>query len=267
MLEINTAEKKRIKDTIRERVWKLLEEKNVAKFPRPVYGRIPNFIGAEEAAEKLSRLDIWKNADIIKVNPDSPQRPVRQLALEEGKKLIMATPRMREGFVLLDPMRIPGSLYRRAATIRGAMSLGIRLTLKQLARYNVDLVVTGSVAVDTRGHRLGKGEGYAELEYGLLIELGVINHSVPVVTTVHELQIVEKIPRDPYDLVLDYIVTPRRVIRINGDEEKPQGIYWKLLSCSKLDEIPLLKELAALKNVRISCKNKETGLENENPRG
>jgi 5-formyltetrahydrofolate cyclo-ligase len=42
-----------LKRELRERVWRLLEERGVARFPRPVYGRIPNFVGAETAARRI----------------------------------------------------------------------------------------------------------------------------------------------------------------------------------------------------------------------
>lgn len=63
---------------IRKRIWDLLEERDVDRFPRPVHGRIPNFIGAGKAAERLSKLKKRRNASIIKANPDSPQRWVRE---------------------------------------------------------------------------------------------------------------------------------------------------------------------------------------------
>jgi len=62
------------KQEIRQKIWDLLEEKDIARFPRPVYGRIPNFVGAETAAKKLGELKEWKNASVIKANPDSPQK-------------------------------------------------------------------------------------------------------------------------------------------------------------------------------------------------
>lgn len=38
---------------IRQRVWDLLESKNLAQLPRPVHHRIPNFVGAGAAAAKV----------------------------------------------------------------------------------------------------------------------------------------------------------------------------------------------------------------------
>lgn len=83
------------------------------------------------------------------------------------------------------------------------------------------MVVAGSVAVSRQGHRCGKGEGYSDLEYALLRELG--HPPVPVVTTVHPLQIVESLPEDPHDLPLHFIVTPEEVIRVDLLPRGPKG--------------------------------------------
>ena len=61
------------KQEIRERVWQALEKARVHRFPG-TRGRIPNFVGAERAADRLSELDMWKRAKVLKCNPDSPQR-------------------------------------------------------------------------------------------------------------------------------------------------------------------------------------------------
>src|SRR5262249_60778510 len=92
------------KQDIRERVWSALEKARVGRFPG-TRGRIPNFTGAERAADQLSALDVWKKANVLKCNPDSPQRPIRLRALNEGKTVYMPVPRLRElkCFIELDP--------------------------------------------------------------------------------------------------------------------------------------------------------------------
>jgi len=40
---------------IRKRIWDLLEERDIARSPRPVHHRIPNFDGADAAAARLAR--------------------------------------------------------------------------------------------------------------------------------------------------------------------------------------------------------------------
>jgi len=245
----------REKQRIREHIWRLLEERGVAAFPRPVYGRIPNFKGAEEAAARLTETPEWRRARIVKANPDAPQKWVRLAALRGGKILVMATPRLREGFLLLDPRFIPGNLYGRAATIRGAFQLGKKLSIDELRSMGgIDLVVTGSVAVDKRGHRVGKGEGYAEIEYGIMRELGLVGEDTPIATTIHDLQLVEHIPRELYDLAVDIAATPRRLLRFVG-VEKPPGIIWSMLPCKKFKEIPVLQELARIRGVDEPCRD------------
>ncbi|MCE4627664.1 MAG: 5-formyltetrahydrofolate cyclo-ligase, partial [Desulfurococcales archaeon] len=166
-----------VRARIRETIWRLLEEKGEARPPLPVRGRIPNFRGAEEAARRLASTEEWERARVVKVNPDSPQRPVRYLALSQGKMVVMPTPRIRRGFILLDPGTIPRRLLRRASTIRGAFSLGRLLPgLDDIERLmpRIDLIVEGSVAVDRECNRLGKGEGYGDLEYALLLLVGKV---------------------------------------------------------------------------------------------
>ncbi len=115
----------------------------------------------------------------------------------------------------------------------------------------IDLVIIGSVAVNpNNGRRLGKSHGYAEIEWGIASTLGKVSEDTPVITTVHELQLVsDEIPREPFDLPVDVIVTPpSRVIRVNRVDPKPRGIYWEFVTNEMLSEIPVLNELKARLN-------------------
>jgi len=125
-MTLNVKEQKQL---IRERIWRLLEEKKVALFPRPVYGRIPNFAGAEIAAQRLLSLKVWEKGEVVKSNPDSPQVHVREQALREGKTVVMATPRLLNGFLVLKPGLIEPYRIREAATIKGAFKYGRRVPL------------------------------------------------------------------------------------------------------------------------------------------
>ncbi|MCX8187531.1 MAG: 5-formyltetrahydrofolate cyclo-ligase [Nitrososphaeria archaeon] len=229
------------KEDIRRRIWRLLEERGVARFPKPIYGRIPNFVGAEEAAAKIVGLEEYRDARVVKVSPDSPQRYIRYRCLLDGKILVMPTPRLREGFLVLDPKKIPNKRYAEASTIRGAFTYGEKTPPERLPA--IDLIVTGSVAVTENGLRLGKGGGYSELEYAILSEIGKFREHVVIATNVHDLQIVESLPHEPHDLIVDVIATPTRLIRVRGEKQRPYGIIWELLSPEKLDEIPILRYL------------------------
>ncbi|GBC71659.1 hypothetical protein HRbin02_01444 [Candidatus Calditenuaceae archaeon HR02] len=227
------------KHRIREQVWALLVREKVARPPFPIRGRIPNFVGAEKAAENLLQLGPFRSARTVKVSPDSPQRPVRELCLRLGKKLVMPTPRLREGFLLLEPSKISEHNYRHASTIRGGYTFGEKVEPESLDI--IDFIVVGSVAVSRGGARVGKGEGYSEIEYALLRMLGRVSEDTPVTTTVHPLQIVGEIPVEEFDVPVDYIVTELGVVVTNTMFSRPRGIIWRLLSNEKMGEIPLLR--------------------------
>ena len=231
----------KIKNAIREKIWELLEEKDIAAFPRPVKGRIPNFKGAERAANLLCNSSEYKRASVDKVNPDSPQRIVRLNCLKDGKILIMPTPRIREGFLVLYPDKIPRRDLSKAATIAGAFKFGEKIHPSKLP--DIDLIVIGSVAVTREGDRIGKGEGYAEIEYAILRAFGKVSEDTPIQTTVHRFQIVDYIPREPFDVTVDTIFTPEERMDTTGDRNRPKGIIWSLISRDKVEEIPILREL------------------------
>ncbi|MGQ9478994.1 MAG: 5-formyltetrahydrofolate cyclo-ligase [Thermoproteota archaeon] len=229
------------KQEIREETWRKMEKLRVALFPG-AFGKIPNFIGAEKAALRLTQLDEWKRATVVKVNPDSPQTYVRKLALVNSMILIMPTPRLRNGFLLLDPRKLDKKDYSFASTIKGAFVYGVKTNSVDLPK--IDLVVAGSVTVNEQGDRIGKGGGYSEVEWAVAREHGKVDEDTPIVTTIHDVQLVkEEFEVAPYDLPLDYIVTPSKTIRIHRSRKKPEGIYWNLISPEKIMEIPILQEM------------------------
>lgn len=230
------------KQDLREQVWDELEERGEARFPFPPHGRIPNFAGAKEAAERLAESDIWEGVDAIKSNPDSPQRPVRRRALEAGKVVYMAVPRLRDEkcFLRLDPDEIDD--IDHATTIGGSSELGEPVGPEEMEA--IELIVSGSVAMTERGERVGKGEGYSDLEFAVLREFGLVDDETTTVTTVHELQVVdEESPTTPQDVPIDWIFTPSRTIRAEATDAKPAGIEWSVLSDDRLDEIPILRRI------------------------
>jgi len=219
------------KQEVRERVWDLLQREGAARFPG-VRGRIPNFRGAERAADRLAELPEWDAARVVKSNPDSPQLPVRRCARKEGKTLYMAVPRLAEDkpFVLVagDP------------TIKRALAEGRHLAVEDL--QPVDLIVCGTVAVNRDGVRVGKGGGYSDLEFALLVQRGLVGDDTTIVTTVHDLQLLdEQLPETDHDFRVDVIVTPTMVVRTPA-RRRPPGILWDHLDDDKRAAIPVLRE-------------------------
>jgi 5-formyltetrahydrofolate cyclo-ligase len=167
--------------------------------------------------------------------PDSPQRPLRAEALRRGITVFVPTPRLRGGFKKLDPRRIPPDKIEAAASLSRGDRWSEEVALADMP--GLDAIVCGSVAVT----RCGKGEGYSDLEFAILRELG--HPPVPVATTVHDLQVVASVPRDPTDQPLSVIATPTRVILIKRPSAAPTGIDWTRLSVEDLEEMPILAEL------------------------
>ena len=231
------------KNEIREKIWSTLEKERVALFPG-ARGRIPNFRGANEAARFLSTLPEWQKALHIKANPDSPQRPVRHLALSSGKTLYMAVPRLREKkcFIKLDPAKISSKKFLEVSSIKGAFKFGLPVHPKEIPQ--IDFIVAGSVAVNQKGSRIGKGGGYSDLEYAIGREFGFVREDVVIVTTIHPLQMVEEeLPETDHDFRIDYIVTPSEVIATHRKGGRPRGIIRDHLTEEKISEVPIVKEI------------------------
>lgn len=233
---------------LRERIWDALRDAGAARFPG-AHGRIPNFTGAEAAADRLRELEVWQTARTVKANPDSPQWPVRQRALQDGKTVFMAVPRLAEEqpFFLLDPDALTDS-PRRASSIKGASANARTVGVDELEP--VDLVIAGCVAVSSDGARLGKGGGFSDLEFAVAAAAGLVDDGTVVATTVHESQVVGEgeIPVVEHDIRLDLIVTPERIIDVtppsgaSGGRRSP-SIRWDELTDEKIAAIPLLQRL------------------------
>jgi 5-formyltetrahydrofolate cyclo-ligase len=234
------------KQLLRERVWQQIDADPAVRTPRSAVGRIPGFVGAEAAAERLAALPPWQAARVLKMNPDTPQLPVRRRALASGKLLYMAVPRLasERPFLALQQSALPGDLDPElAVSIEGAARHGRPTRVEEL--QPIELIVCGSVAVNASGVRIGKGAGYADLEFALLTELGLVDDRTLIATTVHDLQVLdEALPETEHDFRLDLIVTPTRVLHCPR-VERPRGLLWAQLSAEQQAAIPALQQAAA----------------------
>src|SRR3954463_287602 len=216
----------RAKDDVREEIWRSMDREGVSRFPG-AEGRIPNFAGAKQAAERLAKHPDWVRAETIKANPDSPPTHARRLALAQGKFVVMAVPRLREEhpFRLLDPRKLSAEQLREAATIKGALRHGMVIDLEQVPQ--LDFILTGSVAVNLKGARLGKGGGFSDLEYGLLCEAGKVDRRTIVATTAHPTRVVrENLLMTAPDIPVNVLGAPRAAIDVGGAYKRPAGILW-----------------------------------------
>ncbi|MFN4090271.1 MAG: 5-formyltetrahydrofolate cyclo-ligase [Alphaproteobacteria bacterium] len=231
------------KASARDLAWRRLEKAGAARPPLPARGRIPNFAGAEAAAQRLFDLEPWHGARRIKVNPDTPQAFVRAEALRRGIAVYIATPRLAGGFMLLDPARIPPERAAEAAARANWPRFAVEIPLAKLPQ--MDAIVCGSVAVTVDGRRAGKGAGYSDLESAILVELG--HAPAPVATTVHDLQVVGAFPVEAIDQRLSAIATPTRCVAVPDAPGRAVGIDWARLPPDALAAMPVL---AAVRRLR-----------------
>jgi 5-formyltetrahydrofolate cyclo-ligase len=229
------------KQAVRERVWTLLEERRAVHLG--VHGHIPDFAGADQAADLLATLPLWNAAHVIKAVPDAAQLPVRARALSDGKLVYMAVPKLAEPrpFYFLDPATLPLP-PREAASSRVAPTVAPKVSISDL--HPIDLVVCGSVAVNRHGERIGKGAGYSDLEVALLHDAGLLRPETIIATTVHPLQVLdERLPTAAHDFAIDLIVTPDQTI-VCGPSRRRTGILWDHLPADYRRTIPVLASLA-----------------------
>ena len=235
------------KQTIRERVWDTLEDRGVARFPFPPHDRIPNFDGARAAAERATETAAFERAETVKANPDSPQLPLRRAALRAGKTVYMAVPRLRDEqcFYELDPAELDD--IEAAPAVSNVADHARQVGPEAVGE--IDLVISGSVGVTTDGARIGKGEGYSDLEYAVLSELELVDAETPVLTTVHELQVLDgpesavpdaAVPVDAHDVPMDFVVTPDRAVETETPHDRPAGVDWDALDADRIAEMPVL---------------------------
>lgn len=227
------------KQAARERMWALLDREGAVS-PSGAAGHIPSFVGAEEAARRLSGMAVWQRVRIIKANPDRAQLPVRVMALNDQKLVYMAVPAMasEKPFFRLDPLELREKATD-AASSKQARTLPPTVGVDEM--QPIDLVICGTVAVNREGTRLGKGAGYSDIEVALLIEAGLVTDETRIVTTVHDLQVVdEPLPEDVHDFRVDLIVTPQKVIQCPRTT-RPQGLVWEKLGEEKIRRIPVLR--------------------------
>ena len=102
---------------------------------------------------------------------------------------------------------------RHASSIKGASRSARTVGVDELEP--VDLVVTGCVAVDESGARLGKGGGFSDLELAVAAEAGLVDGHTSSSRRCTSVQVLPPgtIPMTEHDIHVDIIVTPERVLR------------------------------------------------------
>ncbi|MFQ6671789.1 MAG: 5-formyltetrahydrofolate cyclo-ligase [Candidatus Tectimicrobiota bacterium] len=198
----------RTKATVRDFVWRLLEEAGAGRFPFPLRGRIPNFAGSPEAAAHLRTLRAFGRARVVFCAPDYAVKAARDLVLAEGKTLAFAMPHMT-AFLEMEGAGRPTSIRAMGRAGRPLAS-------------PIDLKVSGCVAVDLKGNRIGKGTGYGDQEVATLRDWGLLPAGpFPFITLCHGLQLFDDLSHlvDAHDVPVTAIATPEGILPVGEGRE------------------------------------------------
>jgi len=190
------------KNQVRYYIWDLMQRRKIAIFPLPPHGRIPNFKDSQIATLKIKKLPQYRSAKCIFTGPDGVLRPLRDQVSRDKKILAYATPHMKEIKMLRSES---GKLD---TSIRGLVSKGERLKEK------VNIAVVGSVAVDFKGNRLGKGSGYGDQEIQYLRSNDLIAEDFKIGTLVHTIQLIPDLSmfKEPHDIPVNFILTEKELL-------------------------------------------------------
>lgn len=113
-----------------------------------------------------------------------------------------------EGYTIwprLGPRGEPLSFHRAAPADLVPGVWGIREPGADAPRAAPDAVIVPLVAADARGNRLGYGKGHYDRTLARLVALRI--------GVAWDCQVVERVPSEPWDERLDWLVTPTRTIR------------------------------------------------------
>ncbi|XP_037028956.1 uncharacterized protein LOC119069157 [Bradysia coprophila] len=255
------------KRSLRLQTWRKIENKRCAPNPYSIYNRVPNFNGADQAAILLSETNEYKDAKNIKVNSDKAQDPVKIKVIEDSKNLYVAT--ARDSKALYAKINCPADAdeetKRRAIRNQYLSEFGTEIELAN--KIALDMLVLGAVVASKTGHRIGRGNGYVDLDFGILSKAGAITDNTIIVATVHDEQVCDTLPEDlftEYDVPIDMIVTPTAVFRVEKRLKRPNGIYWSHLSERRLGIVPILqtlKENAEKEGETLTLKDEDTDVD------
>lgn len=259
------------KSDVRSRIWTDLRQVAVpdSRFHYDFGEYITDFAGSSAATARLEALPCYKTNNnatnhqdgstysCVFITPDNCLEELRRNALLAGRPVLVTTYGIRRGFWLLDPAALLAAGWRErlgggdgwawyAATLDGMERAGRAVSLADLVseKVSVTAMVTGTGAINTRGVRFGKGHGFFDLEWGMLYSIGAITTDTPAIGVVHDCQLLEEDLRpDVFDTVCDYVVTPTRVVEIQGAQKPTCGILYDRLQPGMLEDIPPLVEL------------------------
>jgi 5-formyltetrahydrofolate cyclo-ligase len=214
---------------------------------------IPDFRGSSAATDHAIDLLCYRSARTILITADNSLEQLRYRALKDGKTLLVATHRIRRGFVILDPRRIAEDKYEYASCLDGMEKPGIgrHATLAQMQEEGtkVDVFILGSFAVSSRGSPIPFGNDFSRAQWFLLADREIASEDTPIITIVHESQIVdEEVDGGEHSIRCNFVITPAKHIEIK-EAKKPniKTMSFDIFPKEVMNTVPPLQELRGIK--------------------
>jgi 5-formyltetrahydrofolate cyclo-ligase len=200
-------------------------------------------ISAGKVAEQFRRENWYGNAQCIFVTPDIFLKQIRVNSLLDGKSLVMPSAGLREGFFMIKPHAVPFTSLNQAVTENGLRKFGQVLQLGK-DRIQVDAMITGALAVDQSGARIGSGKGYFDLSCALFSESEAFTHAPRILAVIHSSQLRDsQLPIDPWDVKMAGVVTKDGCQYFSEYAWKKPQILWQHLSTGRIKKINPLWQL------------------------
>ena len=198
--------------------------------------------GGGKIAEQLRRQDLYRQARSVFATPAALLHQIRMNCLLDGKKLVMPSPGLKDGFFCIKPHTVPFRQLGMAMTESGLRRFGRRLQPGE--KLAIDLLLTGALAVDREGGRLGNGTGYFDLSCAILSANGWLADDPHILAVVDRTQqVTEPLPREPWDVTMTGVVTIEGCYRFGDQGRKEYPIFWQQLAAGRIKKITPLWQL------------------------
>lgn len=230
-----------------------------ARFNYDFMAFVPDFRRSPAAIDRLAALPCYHAAHVILVTPDNSLELLRARALRDGKRVLVATYRLRRGFILLHPARIDENNYNLAACLDGMEKPGVGrpVTLAQMRDegLKIDLCVTGGLIFNVQGVTIWEGQNLFEVQWALLQDIGALRPDAPVAAIAHACQVVDEArmsmemikPTRPGEVQCDYVITPDAMFQVTGAIKPTGRINFDTVDPDGLQNIPPLQELRGIR--------------------
>ncbi|KAL1796214.1 hypothetical protein ACET3X_004754 [Alternaria dauci] len=230
-----------------------------ARFNYDFMSFTPDFQGSASAIDRVVSLPCYQSANVILVTPDNSLEQLRYRALRDGKKVLVATYRLRRGFVLLHPGRISETKYEMAACLDGMEKPGIgqAVSLSQMRDdcLKVDMCAIGGLVFNAQGVTIWEGHNLFEVQWAMLQDLKVLQPDTLIVAVAHACQVVDEAqlgvdkvtPTKSGEVQSDFVVTPDALYEVAGAVKPTGALDFDTVDPEGVQNIPPLQELRGIR--------------------